>query len=419
MVKTRGRAWAIFLVGSAGFVLSMFYRVSLSILAPQLNHDLGLGPAQLGDLTAAFFYAFAACQIPLGLVLDRVGIRWPMAVLSLAGAGGAAWFAAATAQGEAIAARVLLGLGMSCGLMGPLALFAVWFPPARFATVSGLLVAVGALGQILASTPLALLAQALGWRGSYLLFAAINLLQAAAVAVVVRDHPPGAEPPPREPGNPFKGLGRLLAMPVYWGISLATFFRFGCLMAVQGLWAGPYLIYGLGYGTVEAGNALLCLSLGYMVGLPLCGRASDHWFGTRKWVIAPTLLLFAALLLLLAWWPPGLGLGWVYAGFALLGMSNAPGQIMYAHIKELVPRQYTATAMTGVNLFTMLGPAAMMQLTGFIIAGRPGGLSGPEPFQPAWYFMAATMLAAGLVYLFLPDSRAVRQGAGPEGGVRP
>jgi MFS family permease len=405
MQQASGRAWAIFVVGSAGFVLSMFYRVSPSIIAPQLTKDLGLDPAQLSDLTAAFFYAFAACQIPLGVVLDRIGIRWPMACLSLVGAGAAAWFAASSGHVDSIASRALLGFGMSCGLMGPLSLFARWFPPRMFATISGLLVAVGALGQILASTPLALLDQAVGWRGSYYIFAAINLMQAFAVLLVVRDNPPGQEPPPIASGNPFRGLGKLLLMPAYWGISLGTFCRFGCLMAVQGLWAGPFLIYGLGYGAVEAGNALLCLSLGYMLGLPLFGRVSDNWLRTRKWVIMPSLLFFAGLLLSFAWWRPGLNLFWIYTAFALLGVSNAPGQIMYAHIKELVPKEYTSTAMTSVNLFTMLGPAAFMQATGLIIKSEAGVLSGPDPFEPAWLFMAAAMLGAGLVYVFIPDSR--------------
>lgn len=419
MKEVDSRAWAIFLVGSMGFVLSMFYRVSPSIIAPHLSRDLSLDPAQLSDLTAAFFYAFAACQIPLGMVLDRVGIRWPMAGLSLVGAGAAAWFAGTSGHVEAIASRALLGLGMSCGLMGPLSLFARWFPPRLFATITGLLVAVGALGQILASTPLALLDQAVGWRGSYLIFAAINLVQAILVVLVVRDNPPGQEPPQVATENPLRGLGKLLLMPAYWGISLGTFCRFGCLMAVQGLWAGPFIIYGLGYSAVEAGNALLCLSVGYMVALPLSGRLSDKWLRTRKWIITPSLLVFSVIFLSMYWWRPGLNLMWIYLGFTLLGMSNAPGQIMYAHIKELVPRQYTSTAMTGVNLFTMLGPAAFMQITGLIIKSESGALAGPEPFQPAWLFMAITMLAAAVVYAFLPDSRAVGESYTPEGGARP
>jgi MFS family permease len=410
-LENRTRAWLIFISGNLGFILSMFYRVSPSVIAPQLSADLGLDPAHLGDVTAAFFYGFAACQLPLGLALDRLGIRWPMAALSLLGAAGAAWFASAQGLGGALGARALLGVGMSCGLMGPFALFAAWFPPRMFATIAGFHVAGGAMGQMLAATPLALMAETLGWRGSFWVFAAVNLLQAVAVALVVRDRPDGAPAPPRLAENPLKGLGRLLRMPAYWGISLATFFRFGCLMSLQGLWAGPYIIYGLGRSAVEAGNALLFLSVAYMISLPLSGRASDSWLGSRKWTVIPGLFAFSGLILCLALFPADVGIGWVYAAFALVGVVNGSGQIMYAHIKELVPRRYTATGMTGVNLFTMLGPAAMMQITGLMVAAEPSGLGGPAAFQPTWWLMVACLAAAGAAYTLLPDSRALDQEA--------
>jgi MFS family permease len=419
MSAASGRAWAIFMVGSAGFVLSMFYRVSPSIIAPRLTHDLGLDPAQLSDLTAAFFYAFAACQIPLGVVLDRIGIRWPMAGLSLVGAGAAAWFAATSGHVEAIASRALLGFGMSCGLMGPLSLFARWFPPRMFATITGLLVSVGALGQILASTPLALLDQAVGWRGSYLIFAGINLLQAVAVVLVVRDDPPGQEPPHagggKSPARSGQGLAHAGLLGHQPGHLLPLRLPHGGAgplgRAFSHLRAGLYLGGG--------GQRAVVPQRGLHGGLALSGRLSDNWLHTRKWVIAPSLLLFSAIFLTMAWWRPGMSLLWIYMGFTLLGMSNAPGQIMYAHIKELVPKKYTSTAMTGINLFTMLGPAAFMQITGLIIKSEAGALSGPEPFQPAWFFMSAVMLGAGLVYFLLPDSRMVGRSYTPEAGARP
>lgn len=403
------RAWAIFAVGSLGFVLSMFYRVSPSVIAPQLTTDLHLNPATLSELSALFFYAFAACQIPLGLVLDRVGIRWTMGLLSLLGTAGAVVFAWAPDAGWAMWARVMLGVGMSSGLMGPLALFAVWFPPARFATISGLLMAIGALGQMLAATPLALMTQALGWRGAYLCFAGVNLLQAVALLLIVRDRPPGVARP-RHEFSPLRGLGRLLSLPAYWGISLATFFRFGGHMALQALWAGPFIIYGLGYSAVQAGNALFLLSLGYMFSLPLAGRLSDRWLASRKKVIVPSLYGFAVLVASLLVWPRGVPLGWVYAAFFLVGVLNGPGQVMYAHIRELVPPTLTATAMTGINLFTMLGPAAVMQVTGWLMAGETSALADPAAFHSAWWFMAATLLLSAVVYSLLPDTRPGRAG---------
>ncbi len=405
------RAWAIFSVCSLGFVLSMFYRVSPTVIAPELTRDLHLSPQQLSDLSAMFFYAFAACQIPLGLVLDRVGIRVPFTLLSLVGASGALVFAWSGDAGGALWGRALLGVGMSCNLMGPLALLARWFSPTRFATVSGLLTAVGSLGFMLAATPLAWMTEAWGWRGAFQVIAVINYLQAVALYCIVRDHPPGVPPPPLEGGNPLKGLGRLVRMPAYWGISLATFCRFGSVMALQGLWAGPYLMEGLGLDAVQAGNVLLLLSLGGMLGMPLFGRISDRVLRSRKRVVVPSLFFFALLMALLALFPRGAHLLLLFAVFALLGMFSGAGQVMYAHIKELVPRGSTATALTGINLFTMLGPAAMMQLTGLLMGPGAAGGAGPEPFHPIWYFLAGTLLFSGLVYCLVPDSRQLREGA--------
>lgn len=405
MSQGGARGWIIFGLCSLGFILSMFYRVSPSILAVQLTGELNLTSSELGDISAAFFYAFAFCQIPLGLVLDRKGIRWPMTLLMLLGVAGAVVFGLAPNKEWALAGRVLLGVGASCNLMGALALIARWFPATVFATLSGLLVALGSLGQMLGATPLALMTEALGWRGSFMAVAAFHLALTAVFALLARDDPPGAPARPRHAGNPLAGLGRVLARPSYWGISLATFFRYGCTVTIQALWGGPLLIYGLGLSVVEAGNALVALSFGMMLGLPLGGRLSDRWLGTRKWVIMPSLagltLAMAAMLLL----RPGESLALVYAVFFVVGLASAPGQIMYAHIKELSPPELTATGLTGINLFTMLGSAVVMQITGFLVVAEPSAASGPGAFAPALIFMSIGLGVASLVYLLVPDTR--------------
>ncbi len=412
MKQGTARGWAIFGLCSLGFILSMFYRVSPSIIAVQLTDQLGLSASELGDLSAVFFYAFACCQIPLGLVLDRLGIRWPMTLLMLLGVAGAVVFGLAPTKGWAMVGRVMLGVGVSCNLMGAFTLLARWFPSSVFATLCGLLMAMGSLGQMLGATPLALMTQALGWRDAFLAVAGFHTLLVVAFFLVVRDDPPGAEPRPRHMGNPLAGLGRVLARPSYWGISLATFFRYGCTVTIQALWGGPFLIYGLGLPVVDAGNALVALSLGLMLGLPLGGRLSDRWLATRKWVVLPALvglcLVMATMLLL----KPGTPLALIYLLFFLLGLASSPGQIMYAHIKELIPPELTATGLTGVNLFTMLGSAMVMQATGLLLTGEPSAARGPETFMPIFVFMVAGLAFSALVYMLVPDSRPNRAGAG-------
>jgi predicted MFS family arabinose efflux permease len=403
------RAWTIFGIGCGGFVLSMFYRLSVTVISPELARDLNLSPVQLGSLSAAFFYAFAVMQVPLGLALDSIGARGVMTFLSAVGIAGAVLFALAQTPGQAVGGRILLGIGMSGNLMGLLVLMAAWFPAERFATLLGLFVGIGSVGGLLAASPLALLAGALGWRGSFLAMALVNAIHALVFSLVVRNRPEGKRGARVTGSAPLKGLWQIVKFPSYWWISLGTFFRYGCLTALQGLWAGPYLVNVQGMTMLEAGNVLLVMSVGYVIGLPLFGRLSDHLLRSRKWVIQPSFFGMAAAFLLLVLWPKGVHPLGIYLLFFTLGLLAAPGQIMYSHIKELVPPEVMGTATTGINLFTMLGPAFIMQAMGLVVAGGPLALHSPEAFQPAWLLCAGGLVLSGLLYLLVPESGLFRQ----------
>jgi len=114
-------------VGSLGLVLSMFYRVSIAIISPDLAVELNLSSSQLGNLSAVFFYAFAFSQLPLGIALDRWGPRKVMSALGVVGVTGVFLFALAQTYISAILTRIIMGIGMSCNLMGVLTLLAAWF----------------------------------------------------------------------------------------------------------------------------------------------------------------------------------------------------------------------------------------------------------------------------------------------------
>jgi predicted MFS family arabinose efflux permease len=413
------RGWAVFWIGCLGFVLSMFYRVSTTVISPELSKDLNLTTSQLALLSSAFFYGFALCQIPLGLALDRFGPRMVITIFNAFAVAGALFFALAQDITQIFWARILMGVGVSCNLMGNLTLIAAWFPVNRFATMNGLFAGIGVLGNLLAATPLAFLAHTLGWRKSFLLFAGFNALQVLCFFLIVRDRPRGQQGSNLPLSNPFKGLKQVLKLPYYWIISVGTFFRYGCLMALQGLWAGPYLMNGLGVDILTTGNALLFMGLGYMVGLPLFGRISDHLVLSRKKVILPSLWVMALLILSLAFLPKGIKVFWIYLWFLAMGLASAPGQIMYSHIKELVPSQVMATSMTGVNFFTMLGAAFLMQVMGLVVEAGPQGLNQPEAFRPAWYICVAGLGLSGILYFFIPDSRVLKKQSTADSNIFP
>jgi len=226
------RRWSIFVITSALFFLSQFYRASNAVIAPQLMQDLSLDTKDLGLLSATFFYAFAVTQIPISVLLDRIGPRIMMTGLSLIGVAGAIIFALADSLGMGLVGRALLGIGMACNLMGTFKLLTLWFGPLSFATLSGTIFAIGSVGNIAATSPLVLLVQYMGWRWTYCLIAGITLLLTLALYIIVRDSPEQNPFGPSQKdaasfGKALSDLRVLLKMKDFWVISFGTFVSYG------------------------------------------------------------------------------------------------------------------------------------------------------------------------------------------------
>ena len=196
----------VFFLFALGYFLSYFYRSANAVLAKDLSQELGLGPAELGFMTSLFYLAFAAAQLPLGGLLDRVGPRAVTPALLLVAALGSVVFGLAQSFAVLALGRALIGVGMAAALMGSMRAFSLWFPR-NYATVSTLLVGLGATGGLMAATPLALLKEALGWRGVFLLGAFVVALVALALYLGVRNTPPARPPPGGCSAPPGRGRG--------------------------------------------------------------------------------------------------------------------------------------------------------------------------------------------------------------------
>ncbi len=402
------RRWLIFALGSVNFVISMFYRVSVAVISPSLTTELGLSASQLSDLSAAFFYGFTACQIPIGVSMDRFGPRLTMCFLAVSAIAGAVVFSVGQNAETLILGRALLGIGMGGNLMVILALLAVWFPADRFAFLGGSVVSVGVLGNLMAATPLALLSGLIGWRSCFLVFAAVNAIIVTSFVLVIRDYPPGYKKPGNSRKSVWGGFGFLFAKYSFWSISLCNFVRYGYFAALQALWAAPFLIYGLGLGEIAASNAILMMGIGYMVGLPVSGSISDRILRSRKIVVLFTMIAFMILAASAMLWTRDTSVVLVMVTFLGFGLTAAPGHILYAHIKELIPPDLTSQAMTSVNLFTMLGAATITQLLGFVIGNDPTALGSPQEFNAIWIAGVAMLGISSILYAFVPDSKALK-----------
>ncbi len=378
------RRWKIFSVLASMLVISMFYRVSMAVVSFDLTTDLGLSAAELGVISGVFFYAFACAQIPLGALLDRFGGKIMIFTLGIVTTGGSLLFACASSYPNVVAGRALLGLGTASVLMGALKIYTNWFSPQEFAKVSGFMIAVGNLGSIAATKPLAHIISQFGWRPTFIAAAFVQLAVTLAVFLVTSDAPAQkkiisapAELATRSNNYIIFQVWKLLfASPAFWLVSMMAFFWYANYMVLLALWGGPYLREVVGLNSSAAGTLLLYISFGYICGSLLLGKVIDKLGGslTTTMVLGQLILLLAMTAML---GPAELVSGTVLSLiFFVIGMASASGVLIYPLARNLVPHHNAATAMTFVNFFLLMGAAAAQHAMGVYIHSFPRGMSG-------------------------------------------
>lgn len=410
--KPHRARWTIFSVLALMYVLAYFYRVSMAVVAKDLAADLALSPAQLGTLSGIFFYVYAFSMIPLGPLLDRFGGRRVISLFGLLSTTGGILFALAPDYHSSMAGRVLIGIGTGCVLMGSLKIFTEWFTLAEFATISGFMVAVGNLGNLCATAPLAHAVSRFGWRRSFLVVGVIQGIATLLVLLVARDRPPhpdgeGEERTEHHGEKGFLAAWRCIgATPSFWSLSLLAFFWYGNYMVLQGLWGGPYLMEGAGLTRQGAGNILLCTSLGFITGCLLLGRITDHILRSRKkTLLVGQSLLFILMLLMLgpAEVLPRPVLALV---FYLIGFAVSSGVAVYPMTREMFPHTIVATAMTSVNFFILMGAATVQQAMGGVIGRFPKGAAGypSQAYHVAFLIPICGLLIALILFPLCRDT---------------
>jgi len=380
----------------AAYVLSQFYRSFLAVLTKVLEQDVGAGPEDLANASGLWFLAFAAMQIPVGAALDRVGPRRTAGVLLLiGGAGGAALFGMATTPLHILLAMALIGVGCSPVLMASYYIFARVYPAQVFATLAAVLLGVGSLGNLLGALPMAMAAEAFGWRETLFGLAAASAVVALGLLVTVQD-------PERVVHDQKGSVLDLLKMPALWLIFPLTFVQYAPAAGLRGLWIGPYLTDVFDMSATAVGNATLIMGVAMIAGTFAYGPL-DRILGTRKWVILGGNALGAAALILLWVLPAGTPTVSI-ALFAAVGFFGAAYPMIMAHGRSFFPPHLVGRGVTLLNLFSIGGVGVFQVVTGRLHHAVSAGNGLPEAPYDALFGMFAVAMVAGLVlYLFCRD----------------
>ena len=408
-----GRAVAtVFLPFAGGYYLSYLYRSVNAVIADRLVADLELDPAALGLMTSAYFLAFAAFQIPLGLLLDRYGPRRIQALLLCAAAVGAVVFSMGQGPAMLILGRALIGLGVAGGLMASFKAITLWFPKARWPLVNGCFLAMGGLGAMSATTPVEALLGLTDWRGLFAGLAAATVAVAAIIFLVVPNVGRAAAMPSLR--DQLAGLATIYRDRLFWRLAPISVASMASNMSIQGLWAGPWLRDVAGFSSDRVADYLFGLALSMTVGFVATGLLADRLaargIGLMS-VMGACMALFSLALGLIvtgllpeALWP------WVL--FGLLGNATA---LAYPQLSRHFPLAYAGRANTALNLLVFLGAFGAQYAIGLVIDQWPSvdGRSPAEAYSAAFAMVLAVQLAALAWFYWAGRLDVSRAGAGP------
>ena len=344
----------LFLPFAAGYFLSYLLRNVNAVIAPELTRELGVSAAQLGLLTSAYLLTFGAFQLPLGILLDRYGPRRVETVLLLVAASGSAWFAFGATLGELALARAVIGLGVCACLMASFKAFAVWFPIERLPSLNAAVMVAGGLGALTATMPLAWAAPQLGREGLFLMLAALAVLAALAIFTTPEKPASAAGGTLGQQSREFAGI---LRSRTFWRYAPMAATGLGGFVALQGLWAVPWLIEVGGVTREAAAFHMLLTTLamvcGFLAIALFINRLRGHGVPPGRVMAVGNAVGLGAMLAL---WG---GAGSTHALWFVVGFVFAVGNLSYAELTRRFPPTVAGRVNTALNLATFIGAFAI------------------------------------------------------------
>ena len=388
------------------YFLSALLRAVTATLAPVFASELQLAAADLGLLAGAYFAGFALLQLPLGRALDRFGPRRSLLALLVVAVIGCAAFAFATSLVGLIAARMLIGAGVAACLMAPLTLYRRLFSPAAQLRANSWMLMTGSLGMLASTLPVQWLLPVLGWRG---LFLALAFALALGMVLIVRAVPPDEPVRPERPaaapaGEAERGHaspgGRyrdIMRQRSFRAMAPLAFFLYGGMIAVQALWAGPWLTQVAGLGAGEAAEGLFLINLGMLLTFACWGLLMPRLV-SRGWTAERLILRGVPLALLLLVANAALGADAGAWHWALWCISCTVVSLSQPAVGAAFPAALAGRALSAFNLVIFGGVFAVQWGLGLgIDALRALGLPELEAYRIAFGVLA---MACGVAYLW-------------------
>jgi MFS family permease len=396
-VLPRRMAVWVFVAFASAYFLSALLRAITATLSPTLTLEFGLQARDLGLLAGGYFFGFSLTQLPMGHWLDQRGPK--KVVLSFLGVAvlGCFAFAWATDFSGLLIARVLIGVGVSACLMAPLTGYRRWLPLEQQQRANSWMLMTGALGMLASTLPVQWLLPVIGWRW---MFVSLALLIVSAMALMAWQVPqwrlsePVAEVESRKRIGIFTSYKQVWTNPYFRSLSPMGFFNYGGMIAMQTLWAGPWMVKVAGYTPLEAAIGLFWLNVCMLVTFWLWGLATPtltkRGFSANKLMTYGVPLNFCVQFFIVFGGQEAGALSW-----ALFCITSSFVALAQPAVGMAFPAALAGRALSAYNLVLFLGVFVVQWGMGLMIDGfKAEGLQEPQAFQAAMAVFLTCCLAS-------------------------
>jgi len=269
-ILPKRQAITVFFVFAFGYFLSCLLRAITATLSQVLTLEFELMAADLGLLAGGYFLGFASMQIPLGYLLDKFGPKKIVSSFLLIAFIGTLSFALAQSFSGLLISRILIGVGVSACLMAPLTGYRIWFAENQQQRANSWMLMIASLGFLSSTLPVQLLLPSLGWRW---LFGGIAGLILISIFLMLAFIPKWDHQKDESLENPVRqgSLSDVWKNKFFISVIPMGLFNYGGLMAIQTLWAGPWMIRVAGYTPLESATGLFWINITMLVSFFLWG----------------------------------------------------------------------------------------------------------------------------------------------------
>jgi MFS family permease len=398
---TRPAAVGMFLAFAFAYFFSALLRAVTATLAPVFSAELALSQADLGLLAGAYFLGFSLTQLPLGTALDRYGPRRVILVLLSVAVLACAAFAMARGFLALCVSRFLIGMGVSACLMAPLTAYRHHFSATLQLRTNSWMLMTGSFGMLAATLPVQWLLPSLGWRGLFWACAAAVALSMAMIALAV----PRDAPSPPQPAADADGYRRVFTDAYFLRLAPLALIVYGGMIAIQTLWAGPWLTVVAGQTPAQAAAGLFGINLSMLCAFLAWGWATP-WLTARGWQVNQLISR------LLPWSLPVFALNIALGAqatallWALWCVSCTVIALSQPALAQSFPSALAGRALSAFNLLIFVGVFSVQWGIGLLIdALVAAGWAKPDAFRAAFAgFGVLCVLSCGWFALRRPAS---------------